>query len=272
MEVMSTPPVSSIVEATARRSAHIVDALDMLSTEGLRHGSLLPGWTRLTVACHLRFGAETLLRMTGGAVSGEPVAFYPEGRARQRPQTLQPGPGEDPRDVVTSLRQLSGALDQVWSELDTGTWDREVVEPDDNPDLGTIPLSQLPLLRLTEVEVHGSDLDLGLDDWSDVFVRAALPARLRMLNVRRTNHREYDRSFQGTWLLVARDGPAFTVSTRGDDVESHPADLDAPADAVIEASSRDLLALLLGRPFVHAPRITGDVEFGAAFPAAFPGP
>jgi hypothetical protein len=47
---------------------------------------------------------------------------------------------------------------------------------------------------------------------------------------------------------------------------------DAPASAVIEASSQDLLALLLGRPFHTPPDVTGDVAFGSSFSLAFPGP
>ncbi|MHB1516684.1 MAG: hypothetical protein ACYCVN_09920 [Acidimicrobiales bacterium] len=55
-------------------------------------------------------------------------------------------------------------------------------------------------------------------------------------------------------------------------VDSYPARPDPVATAAIEATSRDLLALLLGRPFIEAPRIVGDLEFGGAFHAAFPGP
>jgi hypothetical protein len=210
--------------------------------------------------------------MTRAGVSGERVAYYPGGRGSQRPQTLEPAPGEEPQEVVASLRRLSSELDQVWDGLVNGAWDRSVTEPDDNPDLGAIPISGLPLLRLTEVEVHGSDLGLGLDDWSDLFVRETLPARLRWLNVRRTNHREFDHSLKGTWLLVAVDGPTFSVSVSEDAVDSHLADPNSGATATIEATSRDLLALLLGRPFKVAPRIHGDMKFGEAFSAAFPGP
>jgi hypothetical protein len=147
-----------------------------------------------------------------------------------------------------------------------------LVEPADNPDLGTVRLSDLALLRLTEVEVHGSDLDLGLEDWSDLFVTTALPTRLGGLRVRRTNHRQFDETLEGSWLLVAVDGPTFMVSVRGGVVDSHPADPGSAARAVIEATSRDLLALLLGRPGNEAPTVGGDLAFGRAFSAAFPGP
>jgi hypothetical protein len=210
--------------------------------------------------------------MTSAGISGERTAYYPDGRASQRPRTLEPAPGEDPRGVVESLGKLSVELDHVWDNLGDQAWEREVVEPANNPDLGTLRISELPLLRLTEVEVHGTDLDIGLGDWSDLFVKTALPTRLRRLGVRRTNHRDFDHSLEGTWVLIATDGPTFMVSVSGDDVESHPADPASPATAVIEATSRDLLALLLGRPFIEKPLIRGDVEFGDAFPAAFPGP
>jgi hypothetical protein len=210
--------------------------------------------------------------MTRAGISRERVAYYPRGRASQRPQTLEPAPGEDPQEVVISLSRLSRELDQVWGALDERAWGQDVIEPDDNPDLGTIPLSGLTFLRLTEVEVHGSDLDLGLDDWSDQFVRETLPVRLGWLNTRRTNHRAFDHTLEGTWLLIALDGPTFMVSVNGDVVDSHPADPNSVPTATIEAASRDLLALLLGRPFKEAPRIRGDVRFGEAFSAAFPGP
>jgi uncharacterized protein (TIGR03083 family) len=265
-------PVRSIVEAAASRSASVAEALSDVSPARLAQPSLLPGWTRLTIACHLRYGAEALLRMTQAGIAGERAAYYPRGRGSQRPLTLAPAPGEDPQEVVDSLSRLSRTLGDVWSSLDTGAWDREVSEPADNPDLGTVPLSGLPLLRLTELEVHGSDLDLGLDDWSDAFVRAALPARLAWLNSRRTNHREFAPGLRGTWLLVATDGPTFMVAVTGDIVDSHPSDARSSATAVLEGSSRDLLALLLGRPGAEPLHISGDRTFGESFQAAFPGP
>ena len=147
-------------------------------------------------------------------------------------------------------------------------WHREVVEPSDNPDLGRIPLSRLPLLRLTEVEAHGSDLGVRLGDWSTTFVRATLPLRLEALNHRTP----VDATIEGVWVLVASDGPTYRVSVINGVVESVPADRPVPARAVLETTSRDLLALLLGRPMRHVPRISGDRSFGEGFSVAFPGP
>ena len=127
------------------------------------------------------------------------------------------------------------------------------------------------MLRLTEVEVHGSDLALGLGDWSTTFVDATLPLRLDGLNIRKPDRR-WDAGVDGAWLLVAADGPTYRVGVANGVVESVPADPHSPSRAVLATTSRDLLALLLGRPLRHAPRITGDIAFGEAFSVAFPGP
>jgi len=261
-----------LVAAVRRRTDEVVAALRALDGDGLRAPSALPDWSRLTIACHLRYGAEAFGRMTAAALEDQTVAYYPGGRAARRPATLEPAAGEGPADVVASLAEHGQVLDGLWTGLSEDRWDLVVREPDDAPDLGPLPLNRLPLLRLTEVEVHGTDLDLGLADWSDVFVRVALPFRLGWLNARRTNHRSVDAAVTGSWLLTASDGPTWRVAVDEGTVRSEPAGRKAPADAVIEAPARDLLALLLGRPLRAEPRYGGDVALARAFSRAFPGP
>jgi uncharacterized protein (TIGR03083 family) len=263
---------AELVAAVRRRTEEVVSALRAAGDDGLEAPSLLPGWSRLTIACHLRYGAEAFDRMTAATLEDRPVSYYPGGRDAQRPGTLAPGPDETPADVVASLAAHSGALDRRWAGMREDQWDAVVREPEDRRDLGPLPLSRLPLLRLTEVEVHGSDLGLGLDDWSDVFVRTALAFRLEWLNTRRTNHRQVDGAVEGSWLLTAPDGPTYLVAVEGGRVSSRPSGPGAQADAVVEAPARDLLALLLGRPLLTPVRYGGDVALGQAFSRAFPGP
>ena len=271
--VVTHESYEQILDAINERSQSVADSLRGLGDNELHQASELPQWSRLTIACHLRFGAEALSRMTRSALEGEPVAYYPEGRDAQRARTLEPLSGESPQGVVESLALLSEELHQAWVALDASAWTVDVVEPTQNPDLGPVSLGRLPLLRLTEVEVHGSDLGLNLADWSEVFVNAVLPMRLEWLNIRRTNHRAFDTDLEGSWLLVATDGPTtYKVRVNGAEVESRPASPDASARAVIEANSRDLLALLLGRALHTPPVIRGDVAFGTFFRRAFPGP
>ena len=261
-----------LLDAINRRSRSIARSLGELSDDDLHRPSELPEWSLLTIVCHLRFGAEALTRMTRSALKGLPAAYYPEGRDRQRLQTLVPRAGESPRAVVESLAHLGDELNGQWSRLDSDAWDIDVVEPPENPDLGPLPLRALPLLRLTEVEVHGGDLGLNLPDWSTTFINTVLPMRLGWFNVRRANHRAFDTQLEGSWLLVASDGPTYKVSIDGPRVTSRSARPDVQARAVIQATSRDLLALLLGRTLQSPPDILGDVAFGESFSRAFPGP
>ncbi len=261
-----------VLERIVERTADIGERLGGLDDGELRASSELPGWSRLTIVCHLRYGAAALERMTDATLKGRTTSYYPGGRSRQRPGTLEPENGEETDDVVRSLASHSARLGQVWSTVRPESWDRVVIEPEDNPDLGRIPLSLLALLRLTEVEVHGGDLGLGLGDWSTTFVDATLPLRLEALNVRKPAPRALETGLAGTWLLVASDGPTYRVSVMHGAVESAAAGAHPPPRAVLEATSRDLLALLLGRPCLRAPRVTGDSAFGEAFSAVFPGP
>jgi maleylpyruvate isomerase len=252
------------------RTIGIVEALSELDEQDLAAPSGLRGWSRLTIACHLRYGAEALSAMsamsamTEATRSGRSASFYPEGRAHQRPHTLRPNKGEPPGDVSTSLARSSDALSQLWSTLTDEDWNLRLREPVGNPDLGPVTLSRLALLRLTEVQVHGSDLGLTLNDWSPLFIELALPMRLDRRNVRNVDQRTSDLDLEGSWLLVALDGPTYLFTAAKGAVECAPASPTTPARATVEATSRDLLALLLGRPFSRPPRITGDVAFWAS--------
>jgi hypothetical protein len=96
--------------------------------------------------------------------------------------------------------------------------------------------------------------------------------RLEWLNIRRANHRAFDTELEGSWLLVADDGPTYRVTVDGTKVESRPASPQSQARAVIETNGRDLLALLLGRSLNSPPVIMGDIALGQSFSLAFPGP
>jgi hypothetical protein len=96
--------------------------------------------------------------------------------------------------------------------------------------------------------------------------------RLQWLNVRRVNHRAFDAGFVGSWLLVATDGPTYKVEVEGQNVVARSASPDTQSRAVIQATSRDLLALLLDRTLETPPVMSGDIAFARAFSRAFPGP
>jgi uncharacterized protein (TIGR03083 family) len=253
---------AAISEAARRRTEDVASALG--ANGPLSTPTTLPEWTRLTVACHLRYGAIASYRMTRDILSGSEASFYPGGRSAQRPRTLVPDPGEQEEQVVASLREESAKLHDSLARLSEGEWQITGREPAGNPDLGETTIAGLAL--------HGSDLDLGLRDWSEVFVKSALPFRIARLASPRSRQRALESGVQGSWTLVATDGPSWRVSVSGDEVTSEPVDSPGRADAVIEATSRDLLAMLLGRLLVDRRTDRGDTDLASEFGRVFPGP
>jgi maleylpyruvate isomerase len=262
----------AIARAIADGHQSILRVLDDLDDDGLRAPSLLPEWDRLTIICHIRYGAQAIRHIVEATRAGDAVSLYPGGRAEQRPGTLVPEPGESPRDVVRSFDEHSAKLDATLASLAPDEWQMESREPEDNPDVGPQTLESWAVLRLTEVEVHAGDLLLGLDKWSDTFVEYGLPLRFERLAYRLANQRPIDFSIEGTWLLRTLEGDAWVVTLEPRRAEVRQADYDTRSDATITASRRDMLAFLLGRPLETEAVYAGDVDLAAAFEQAFPGP
>lgn len=265
-------PGPAIARAIADAHDAVARRLDDLDDAGLRAPSLLPEWDRLTIVCHLRYGAQAVRRIVETTLAGEPVAYYPGGRAAQRPGTLAPDVGESPRDVVRSFVEQSAKLDAALASLRDDDWALETREPEGNPDVGSQPLKNWAILRLTEVEVHGGDLLLGLDTWSETFVTYGLPLRFERLAQRLANQPATDFSAEGTWLLRTLEGDAWAVTLEPRRAEVRAADYDTRSDATITASRRDMLAFLLGRPLETEAVYAGDIDLAASFRRAFPGP
>ena len=261
--MVSGMEISAAVAARHRELDSVFEAID---PKTLLEASELPGWSRLTIVCHLRYGAQASERMTSDALAGRPTAFYPDGRSAQRPPTLRPGPGENASNVVRSLRECSAALDELWAHIPAEAWETTTIhEPEDNPEIGSITLMQLAILRLTEVEVHGTDLDLGLSDWSDTFIDAALPMRIAWL----PRQHFPSQASSGSWNLVATDGPSFNVAVSQGEVSASQSAHDA-ADATISGSKADLLGFLLGRVAIAELAFSGDESAALQFTTSFP--
>lgn len=169
------PSGESIAQAVMARHREIAERIHDVEEAYLLQPSRLPGWDRLTVLCHLRYGAVASRQITQATLDGRAAAFYPKGRQHQRPETLQRSNGESVIAVAASLDVESQSLDETWACIGDDQWRLTIHEPSDNVDLGPITLWTLALLRLTEVEVHGHDLDLGLSPWSATFVESCSP-------------------------------------------------------------------------------------------------
>lgn len=233
----------------------------------LDHPSKLDGWSRLMVLAHMRYVASAMRRMTEGALVGRSEAMYPGGRATLRPRTIVPSAGETVDALVASLHHETTALDDLWQGLSIDDWQLRI----DEPDHGTIPISQLLVLRLTETEVHGTDLGfVSLDSWDELFVEVVVPLRFAWLD-RSRKRPDADLSVTGSWLF-SDSREHWLVLADGIEVGAYHADADTRAQCRLTASRRDLLAFLLGRPSVGSIARSGDVDLADGFKAAFPGP
>lgn len=103
-----------LARVAGSRTTTLLRLLGELGEPELEAPSGLPGWSRLAVVCHLRYGAAALLRMTRDALEGRETAYYPEGRARQRPATLRPAPHEAAADVLEDWRAVALARGRRW--------------------------------------------------------------------------------------------------------------------------------------------------------------
>ena len=212
-------------------------------------------------------------RMTRATIGGQPTTFYPEGRELQRPKTLRPAPGESSRQVVESFAEQSAELADVWAAISPSEWVRPVVESGNAGELSRMPLTigDLALLRLTEVEVHGTDLGMGLSGWSTEFVEAALPRRISWLGTRTRPNLDDSGDLPMTWLFAATDGPSYLV--RIDTARQTTADIatiEATAQHRIQGPSCELLAVILGRRV--SPDLHAHVAAISSFQQTFRGP
>ncbi len=259
---MPASSTSEIIDRVRERSGEICDALDELG-ESVETPSALPGWSRLTVACHLRYGAQATRQMIEATLEGRQSAFYPAGRDEQRESTLRPALGEAPAHVAGSLRDACAELDDVLASVTEAQWNLRV-DLSTEGDLGAIALWDLLTLRLTEVEVHGTDLDLGLDAWSEVFGRVAFEQRLDRARFAATDASALS-------VEIVAPGVGIRVVTIAPDGEASVASPGGAA-ATLTATANDHVALLLGRRPATMPDIAGDVEAAAAYLSRIVGP
>lgn len=256
--------MAAVGAAISTRTDELCDHLGALELDHLDRPSLLPDWTALTIACHLRYGAQALRQITAATLAEVPSSYYPGGRDLQRPFTLQPALGEPRLHVIESLRHESGELRALWVALDDADWDRAMIpHPDDDDSLGAMPLRDLALLRLVEVMVHGSDLGLGLTPWPLTFGQWLLPLRIQRARVAHGAGFdavvEFDASDVGVCRAVFRDGGVVEVS-------------DAEPDLAVRAVANDLVAVLLGRQPLGPVTMDGDADLMVRFRDGLAGP
>lgn len=173
---MDATALNRQVEGLAASHQRLLSVLDPIDGEGLtdemvRRPSRLPDWTVGHVLTHLARNADSYTRLTMAAESGESVDQYPGG-ATGRNADIDAGAVRAARDQIADLRRSVYELEGAWAVARDAWFGRGRLMSGHE-----VPISELPLRRWREVEVHTGDLglrELGLDgpeSWSTDYVR-----------------------------------------------------------------------------------------------------
>lgn len=208
--------------------------------------------------------------MTADALRGLATTTYPGGTS-ERDASL----AAFDRATVDEARQrfvaASAALGHAWRELDDRQWATVISDRR----IGPMALGRLVALRLTELEVHHVDLDLGyrVADWPPGFPRTCLPLHVAWLGSRHRTGAVGTGHPDRRWLLEPTDDSVrWLVTVRAREVLCQPATPSSDADVTVTGTSAGLLAFLLGRRPEPPLDIRGNHGVADSFKQVFPGP
>lgn len=206
-----------VEEATERLLA---DATGLSDPE-LRERSSLPEWTRGHVLTHVARNADALINLFVAGRTGEDRPLY--ASPERRTADIEEGAGR-PREVIVDDLDASHRR-FVEAASDVTDWTPRVLQRRG----ARVPVWVVPLLRLGELEIHHTDLDVGygFDRWSSEWTSAYLPF--------------------ATADLSDRAGAPLGLRATDDD-----ATVEAAAEArVVEGPVASLLAWVTGRHDGH---------------------
>jgi len=171
--VSSVPPVSWVTLACESHD-RFSDTVRALPADAFARPSLLPGWTLGQVVAHVARNADSHTRRLQGAFRNEEVARYPGG-PDQRKRDIEESSLLPPGEVVSDLLRAQQELEATWARCAAENWPGSDLFAGD-----TWPVSDSPVRRLREVEMHHVDmgLDYGIDSWPAEYVAWELPQLL----------------------------------------------------------------------------------------------
>jgi maleylpyruvate isomerase len=130
--------------------------------------SLLPNWTRGHVLTHIARNADGITRAMAGALRGEIVPRYPDGRAG-RDADIEAGATRGLSELAADVRDSAQRLDDVLAAVaEAGGWDLPTED---------LSVGEYVTARWREVEIHRIDLagTYTADQWPADFVAYLLP-------------------------------------------------------------------------------------------------
>lgn len=187
--------------------------------------SLLPGWTRGHVLTHLARNADGLAGLLRWARTGEQSPMYPSQEARN--SDIEAGAGRPAAELAADVRESATALAAEAARMPDDAWSVRVRR---TPSGEPFPASAVPMMRLTEAEIHHVDLAAGYGyrDWPREFVADILPAVAEYFRER-------------------GDTPPIRLTVTGESQTYLLGPAGAPSPLEVRGAADNVLAWLLGR-------------------------
>ncbi|MFI9505606.1 maleylpyruvate isomerase family mycothiol-dependent enzyme [Nocardia sp. NPDC052566] len=219
---MTSSATDQMLDTVAKATDRLLDTVRGYTEADVTAPSRLPGWTRGHVLAHLARNADSLVNLLLWARTGIETPQYASMALRDA--DIEAGA---PRPLAEQLTDNEEAADR-WLALARAMPAAAWQAPIRTRQGREIPGSEVPWMRLREIEIHHVDLGAGYEtsDWPAEFVARLLPETVTMMN--------------------AKDGiPAITLRTTD---TGFTATLGAAtADGTVSGPATAVLAWLLGR-------------------------
>jgi len=126
-----------------------------ITDEAWQMPSRLPGWTRAHVATHIARQADGMTRVLGQIKNNQPTSLYDSEETLN--DAIERGSERSAMDLQVDLDSSAGRLHEASSRLKRLPPSRPISL---TPNL-TVPLGDLPIVRLNHLVLHHIDLDIG---------------------------------------------------------------------------------------------------------------
>ncbi len=209
------------LEMAEDATGRLLDSLAEVDDAWCRAPSLLPGWSRGHLLTHLARNADGIRGMVAGAAEGREVTMYGTGDARET--DIEAGAHRSASELVDDVRQSSSALFATCLGVPDAVWEATPEWRNGRRQR----LSDAPVVRVVELELHRVDLDAGYTpaDWPAPHASLLVEAGLKRLG-------------------FVPDPPAVRVRVDGEDTTRGS---DAPDAVEVSGSAADLVLWLTGR-------------------------
>ncbi|HET7388286.1 MAG TPA: maleylpyruvate isomerase family mycothiol-dependent enzyme [Nocardioidaceae bacterium] len=196
------------LDATLLATDGYLKALSALDDDDMRAPSLLPGWSRGHVVCHLARNADGMAHALRGAAAGHDAWMYSSQESRNTDIDAGAGRSADAlrEDATVSSEALRTAAGELPAELLSATVTRVP------GDASGFSVSKLMGMRRTEVEIHHADLGIGYSpaDWPTDFAVHMIKRRQAELGTDGPSMVLSSTDVDGLWKFGPGPGPEVT--------------------------------------------------------------